>query len=124
MFIGAHVSTSGGMGNAPRNGISLGCEAIQVFTRNQMQWRPKPLSKEEAQSFRRVFQESGLAMAISHSSYLINLGSPNESKRVQSKLAFEDEIDRCEQLRIPCLVFHPGAHMGAGVREGDRKSVV
>lgn len=118
MSIGAHVSTAGGMGNAPENGVRLGCECIQVFTRNQMQWRPKALSEEEIKSYHRAFRDSGLEVALSHSSYLINLGSPDESKLVQSRASFEDEIDRCEQLGIPYLVFHPGAHMGAGVRAG------
>jgi deoxyribonuclease-4 len=116
--IGAHVSTAGGMRNAPENGVRLGCECIQVFTRNQMQWCPKPLSEEEIRSYHGAFRESGLELALSHSSYLINLGSPDESKLVQSRVAFIDEIDRCEQLGIPYLVFHPGAHMGAGVRAG------
>ena len=123
MFLGAHVSTSGGIRNAPQNGVRLGCEAIQVFTRNQMQWHPKPLLEEEIQSYRQAFLESHLEVALSHSSYLINLASPQESKLVQSQRAFRDEIDRCEQLGIPNLVFHPGAHMGAGVKAGLRSII-
>lgn len=123
VFIGAHVSTSGGMGNAPENGVRLGCEAIQVFTRNQMQWRPKPLSEQEIERYRQAFRESGLKAAFSHSSYLINLASPQDSKRVQSQMAFQDEIDRCVQLGIPSLVFHPGAHLGTGVKAGLRTIV-
>src|SRR6185436_1678377 len=74
-LLGAHVSTSGGVDKAPGNGKSLGCEAIQVFTRNQMQWRARPLSKPETAAFRNGLKECGIRATVSHDSYLINLGS-------------------------------------------------
>ena len=118
MYLGAHVSTSGGIDRAPANGVHLGCEAIQVFTKNQMQWRAKPLSTGEITAYKNAFSGSGIFVAVSHDSYLINLGSPEEAKLMQSIASFEDEIERCELLGIPCLVFHPGSHMGAGETAG------
>jgi deoxyribonuclease IV len=120
MYLGAHVSTSGGVDNAPDNGVQLGCEAIQVFTKNQMQWRAKPLAKDEIASYQAKFKASGLRSAVSHDSYLINLCSPDEGKLKQSIESFSDEIERCELLDIPYLVFHPGSHMGEGESVGLR----
>lgn len=120
MYLGAHVSTSGGVVNAPDNGVQLGCEAIQVFTKNQMQWRAKPLTKDEIASYRAKFKAAGLRSAVSHDSYLINLCSPDAAKLKQSIDSFADEIERCEMLAIPYLVFHPGSHMGTGEQTGLR----
>ena len=121
MFFGAHVSTSGGMEKAPQNGLSLGCEAIQVFTKNQMQWKAKPLSSEDIARYKTTFKQSGLHVAVSHDSYLINLGSPQDSTLKQSLDAFVDELERCEQLGIPYLVFHPGSHVGSGEKTGLKR---
>lgn len=118
MYLGAHVSTSGGVNKAPANGVQLGCEAIQIFTKNQMQWRAKPFTPSEIESYREEFEKSDLQIAVSHDSYLINLGSPEEAKLAQSFSSFEDEVERCEQLGIPYLVFHPGSHVGAGEKLG------
>lgn len=118
MLLGAHVSTSGGVEKAPGNGVQLGCEAIQVFTKNQMQWRAKPLQPAEIEAYKTAFKNSGIQSAVSHDSYLINLGSPEEDKLKQSLAAFEDEVERCELLGIPFLVFHPGSHMGSGEKTG------
>lgn len=113
-LLGAHVSTSGGVDKAPGNGKSIGCEAIQVFTRNQMQWRARPLSEPEIAAFRVRVKECRIQMTVSHDSYLINLGSHEPVTLQKSLDAFADEIERCEQLGIPFLVFHPGSHVGAG----------
>jgi len=118
MYIGAHVSTNGGVDKAPSNGVQLGCEAIQVFTKNQMQWRAKPLTPSEVDAYKNEFKKSGIQVAVSHDSYLINLGSPEEAKLHQSLVSFEDEVERCEQLGIPFLVFHPGSHVGSGEKAG------
>jgi len=117
-LLGAHVSTSGGVDKAPGNGKSLGCEAIQVFTRNQMQWRARPLSEPDIVAFRSGLRECGIQVAVSHDSYLINLGSHEPVTLQKSLDAFADEIERCEQLGIPFLVFHPGSHVGAGEAAG------
>ena len=117
-LLGAHVSTSGGVDKAPANGKGLGCDAIQVFTRNQMQWRARPLSALEIAGFREGLKECGIQTTVSHDSYLINLGSHEPVVLQKSLDAFADEIERCEQLGIPFLVFHPGSHVGAGEAAG------
>ena len=117
-LLGAHVSTSGGVDKAPANGKGLGCDAIQVFTRNQMQWRARPLSELEIAGFREGLKECGIRATVSHDSYLINLGSHEPVTLQKSLEAFADEIERCEQLGISFLVFHPGSHVGSGEAAG------
>lgn len=121
MLLGAHVSTSGGVGKAPANGHNLGCEAIQVFTRNQMQWTARALSAKEIAEFRRGLLDYRIKMVVAHDSYLINLGSPNGEILKKSLGAFADEVERCEQLGIPYLVFHPGSHVGSGETAGLKR---
>jgi deoxyribonuclease IV len=113
-LLGAHVSVAGGAFNAPHRGKAIHCESIQIFTRNQTQWKSKPLSAEDISSFHQAVAETGIGPVLAHDSYLINLGNPDEVKWRQSRDAFQDEIHRAEQLGIDYLVFHPGAHMGAG----------
>jgi deoxyribonuclease IV len=122
-LLGAHVSTSGGVDKAPGNGKSLGCEAIQVFTRNQMQWRARALSAVEAVGFGEGIKECGIQATVSHDSYLINLGSHEPVTLQKSLEAFADEIERCEQLGIPFLVFHPGSHVGVGEVAGLQRII-
>jgi len=78
LYIGAHVPVTGGLFNAPRNGVAVGAEAIQIFTRNQMQWRCRPLEDAECGAFREALSKSGVRIALSHGSYLVNLASPVE----------------------------------------------
>lgn len=119
MLLGAHVSTAGGMPNAIQAGLDLGCEAIQVFTRNQRQWTPRPLDPEGTRRFRDRGREAGyLKSAVSHASYLINLCAVDGTVLERSRAALTDEIRRCAALRIPHLCVHPGAHMGAGEQAG------
>ena len=117
-LLGAHVSTSGGVDKAPANGKGLGCDAIQVFTRNQMQWRARPLSELEIAGFREGLKDCRIQTTVSHDSYLINLGSHEPVTLQKSLEAFADEIERCEQLGISFLVFHPGSHVGSGEAAG------
>jgi deoxyribonuclease IV len=121
MLLGAHVSISGGVDKAPENGHTLGCQAIQVFTRNQMQWKAPPLSSEVIACFRKNLSDRRIEAVVCHDSYLINLGSPEALVLQKSRAAFAEEIERCEQLGIPYLVFHPGAHVGSGETEGIRR---
>lgn len=119
MLLGAHVSTAGGMRNAVPQGKQLGCEAIQVFTRNQRQWAGKPLDPEDVAAFRATAAEAGfLATALSHASYLINLAAPDPAILEKSIRAFVDEIERCAALGIPYLAVHPGSHLGQGEARG------
>ena len=118
MFLGAHVPTTGGLAKAPVHATAVGADAIQIFTRNQMQWRCKPLGEEEPFAFREAMKTSGVRVVLSHGSYLVNLASPNEDFLTKSRECFQLEMERCQALGIPYLVFHPGAHMDRGEKEG------
>lgn len=114
MLIGAHVSTGGGVQNAPVNGEEIEAETIQVFSKNQRQWKAKPYTDEQVEGFHAGCEERGYNKVVVHASYLINLGSPKDEMHKKSLVAFADEMQRCHTLKIPYLVFHPGAHTGSG----------
>jgi len=119
MRLGAHTSTAGGMVNAVRQGRELECCAIQVFTRNQRQWEPKPLDDGAIAEFRAEAKEAGYQRdAVSHASYLINLCATDPAILKRSRTAFEDEMRRCAALGIPYLCVHPGSHLGEGEDAG------
>jgi deoxyribonuclease-4 len=118
MHLGAHVPITGGVFNAPGHGQAIGAEAIQIFTRNQMQWACRPLGPEEAARFREAVTKSGVRRVLTHGSYLMNLASPNPEFLAKSRDCLVTEIERCHQLGIPYVVLHPGAHMGQGEDEG------
>ncbi len=117
MNFGAHVSVAGGVDKAPARGEKLDCKSIQIFTKNQMQWEAAPLENRAIQNFRENVEKYHIDTVVTHASYLINLGSPEEEKLEKSRQAFLEEIQRCHQLNIPYLVVHPGAHMGSGESE-------
>lgn len=119
-LLGAHVPTAGGLHHAPAHGRDIGATAIQVFTRNQRQWAARPLADEETGAFRSAVEASGVRAVMSHASYLINLASPDAALSERGREAFRTEMARCHALGIPSLVFHPGAHLGAGVEAGLR----
>lgn len=121
MLLGAHVSIKGGVQNAPQNGVNLGCDVIQMFSKNQRQWASKPLSKGELEGFRENYRAAKLRGVVVHDSYLINFGAPDETIWSKSKAAFLDEVRRCDALGIPDLVFHPGSHLGRGVEWGAQR---
>lgn len=112
-FIGAHVSASGGVENAPVNAHKIGAKAFALFTKNQKQWFSKDLTEENINGFRANCEKFGFTSEhiIPHDSYLINLGNPVEENLKKSRTAFLDEMRRCEQLGISLLNFHPGAHL-------------
>ncbi len=116
--LGAHVSAAGGPQRAPERGQEIGCDCIQVFTRNQRSWKVKPITTEEATAFRQAREQYGIGAVMSHASYLINLASPDADKHTKSADALAAELERCHQLGIEYLNFHPGAHMQAGVDAG------
>ena len=118
MYLGAHVPVTGGIQNAPGNGVAVGAEAIQIFTRNQMQWKCRPLSDLECGSFKDALAKSDVKVAMAHGSYLVNLASPVPDFLTKSRECFLTEMRRCHALGIPYLVFHPGAHMGRGEEAG------
>ena len=121
MRLGAHMSISGGVEKAVGRGQEVGCETMQIFTKNSNQWRAKPLTPAEVKGFRDGCELAGIAPVIAHSAYLINLAAPDEALYEKSIRAFLDELQRCELLGIPYLVVHPGAHMGTGEEQGLRR---
>ncbi|MGL6179709.1 MAG: deoxyribonuclease IV [Tannerellaceae bacterium] len=112
-YIGAHVSASGGVENAPLNAAAIGAKAFALFTKNQKQWKAAPLTQKSIKAFKdncEKFQFSP-AQILPHDSYLINLGHPEEEGLTKSRDAFLDEMQRCEQLGLDRLNFHPGSHL-------------
>lgn len=118
--IGAHVSVSGGVENAPRNAHKIGATAFALFTKNQRQWFAPPLSEAVCTEFKRLCTEYGYSpcQILPHDSYLINLGSPDVEGLKKSRESFRDELIRCEQLGLDRLNFHPGSHLGQ-ISESD-----
>ncbi len=112
-FVGAHVSASGGVFNAPLNAMKIRAKAFALFTKNQRQWVAKPFSKEIIDKFKMNLEKSAISpkYILPHDSYLINLGSPDGEKLQKSRDAFIDEIRRCEELGLELLNFHPGSHL-------------
>ncbi|HOG75593.1 MAG TPA: deoxyribonuclease IV [Candidatus Marinimicrobia bacterium] len=120
-YLGCHVSIENSLEKAPERGRELGCDAIQIFTSNQMQWKGVPVADETAEKFLNYQAKHKIAMVIAHDSYLVNLASPEPVKLAMSRKAFIEEIRRSQALKIPYIVFHPGSHMGAGVDFALRK---
>ncbi len=112
-YIGAHVSASGGVENAPVNAHNIGAKAFAFFTKNQRQWVAAPLTKKSIELFKQRCEELGFSPdhILPHDSYLINLGHPEEEGLTKSRNAFLDEMQRCEQLGLNRLNFHPGSHL-------------
>ena len=112
-YIGAHVSAAGGVENAPLNAHKIGATAFALFTKNQKQWIAPPLSEKSIELFKQRCEEYGFKAAhiLPHDSYLINLGSPEAEPLAKSRAAFLDEMQRCEQLGLDRLNFHPGSHL-------------
>ncbi len=112
-FVGAHVSTSGGVFNAPLNAASIKAKAFALFTKNQRRWNAKPLTESEIKKFKENLKKVGINVnhVLPHDSYLINLGHPEKEKRRKSIEAFIDEVKRCYQLGLKYLNFHPGSHL-------------
>jgi len=120
--IGAHVSVAGGVENAPQNAMRLRCEAIQIFTRSQRQWRAPPLSDTSRSRFRTHLDASGVKGAIAHASYLFNLAGDGATLTL-TRAGLLDEWDRAEALGLEGIVIHPGAHLGLGVEAGVERVI-
>lgn len=112
-YIGAHVSASGGVENAPVNAHQIGAKAFALFTKNQRQWSAAPLTKGSITLFKQRCEEYGYSAAqiLPHDSYLINLGNPEKEALEKSRNAFLDEMQRCELLGLDRLNFHPGSSL-------------
>ncbi|MFN0157301.1 MAG: deoxyribonuclease IV [Bacteroidota bacterium] len=118
LLLGAHMSTVGGVHTALERGTRIGCTTMQVFVKNNNQWHGKPLTDEDVASYKSAGAKASIAPVIAHAAYLINMCATNPATLKQSRLAFADELTRCEAFGIKALVFHPGAHVGAGEDEG------
>jgi deoxyribonuclease-4 len=119
-YIGAHVSASGGVENAPVNANAIGAKAFALFTKNQRQWFSNPLSKASIKAFRENCEKYDYKpfQILPHDSYLINLGHPEDEPLKKSRDSFLDEMQRCELLGLDRLNFHPGSHLNAiGIEE-------
>lgn len=114
-YVGAHVSASGGVENAPVNAKEIGARAFALFTKNQRQWFSNPLSLASIKAFRENCEKYDYKpfQILPHDSYLINLGHPEKEPLEKSRASFLDEMQRCEQLGLDRLNFHPGSHLKA-----------
>jgi len=115
---GAHQSIADGVDRAVIRGHQATCDTIQIFSKSSHQWRARRLPKSEIDRYFERIDETGVTVACSHVSYLINLASPQRGLNRKSYLSFRGEVKRCNRLQIPNLVFHPGAHVGSGPESG------
>jgi deoxyribonuclease-4 len=116
--VGAHCSIAGGHDKALELGKELGCEVVQIFTKNNMQWSAKAIEQTTLSNFSRAKKKTGINRIFAHAGYLINLASVDRGNLQKSQKALLDELERCSLLGLPFIVLHPGAHMGAGERKG------
>ncbi len=120
-MVGAHMSIAGSFLNAVRAAERYNCTALQIFTKNQRQWKARPITESEAASFRQASTKAGLASVVAHATYLINLASPKADVFDKSLATFIEELKRSELLGASHLVFHPGSHLGTGEKAGLQK---
>jgi deoxyribonuclease-4 len=121
MLLGAHMSIAGGVDKSLIRGASIGCQAIQIFLKNNTQWVGRPYTEEERRIFFRFKRRYKIGIVFAHDCYLVNLASADSEIRRKSLLALEDECIRAEQLGLPFLVIHPGSHLGQGEKLGLRQ---
>jgi deoxyribonuclease-4 len=123
ILLGAHMSIGGGVHRAIERSRSIQCTAMQIFVKNNMQWFARPLLREEISAFLDHAQRAELHAAFAHANYLINLAATNPQFHANSLRALSEELVRADQLELPFLVLHPGAHLGAGEDAGLAKIV-
>ena len=121
LLIGAHMSISGGVFNAILAGEELGCTTIQIFTKNNNQWKTRELSQTEVNQFFQDQERTKISPIVGHNGYLINLASPKDDVFTLSKESMLVELQRAERLGLPYLVMHPGSHLATGEKEGLKK---
>jgi deoxyribonuclease IV len=122
-LLGAHVSTAGGVARAIDRASTIGCTAMQIFVKNNMQWFAKPLDSAEVRAFCEHPLRNTLRSVFGHSGYLINLAASDPGFHELSMRSLREELERADLLGLPFLVLHPGAHMGQGVEAGLEKVV-
>jgi deoxyribonuclease-4 len=123
LLLGAHMSIGGGVHTAIERGRSINCTAIQMFVKNNMQWFARPLTHDEIRAFVEHRQRGELLSIFAHANYLINLAATNPQFHANSMRSLSEELIRADQLELPFLVMHPGAHLGAGEDAGLEKIV-
>src|ERR1700731_1818302 len=123
LLLGAHMSIGGGVHTAIERGRSINCTAIQMFVKNNMQWFARPLTHDEIRAFVEHRQRGELLSIFAHANYLINLAATNRQFHANSLRALSEELIRANQLELPFLVLHPGAHLGAGEEAGLDKVI-
>jgi deoxyribonuclease-4 len=123
VLLGAHMSIAGGLHGAIERACSIHCTAMQIFVKNNMQWFARPLTRGEIRAFLNHAQRCQLAALFAHANYLINLAATNPQFHANSIKALTEELTRADQLELPFLVVHPGAHMGAGEEAGMRQII-
>ena len=123
LLLGAHMSIGGGVYTSIERARSISCTAMQIFVKNNMQWFARPLTRDEISSFLNHAQRTELLSVFAHANYLINLAATNPQFHANSIRALAEELTRADQLELPFLVLHPGAHLGAGEEAGLQKIV-
>jgi deoxyribonuclease-4 len=123
IVLGAHTSIRGGVSMAIERARSIQCTAMQMFVKNNMQWFARPLTSEEIRAFLNHVQRGELLSVFAHANYLINLAATNPQFHANSIRALAEELVRADQLELPFLVLHPGAHLGAGEEAGLEKII-
>jgi deoxyribonuclease-4 len=118
VLLGAHMSIGGGVHTAIERACSIGCTAMQIFVKNNMQWFARPLTRPEIGAFLKHTRRRELLSVFAHANYLINLAATNPQFHANSLRALSEELIRADQLKLPFLVLHPGAHLGAGEEAG------
>ncbi len=118
MWLGAHLGIAGGFAEAVDDAGRLGAECMQVFAKSPQMWAGPPISDEAAQRFRTAIAASAVRATAVHHGYLLNLASPKPEMLARSRTAFRDEVGRADRLGVDALIFHPGAHLGAGPAAG------
>jgi deoxyribonuclease-4 len=123
LLLGAHMSIAGGAQMSIQRARSIGCTAMQIFVKNNMQWFARPLTRQEIRGFLKHSQRRELLSIFAHANYLINLAATNPQFHANSLRALSEELIRADQLKLPFLVLHPGAHLGEGEEAGLEKII-
>ena len=118
LMLGAHMSIAGGVSRALDRASSIGCNALQIFTKNNRQWKGPAIDHDDVARWHEEMPAQKLRYAVSHASYLINLASPKDPLWEKSQNAHQDELQRAHAYGVPHVVLHPGAHVGSGEDAG------
>lgn len=114
MRLGVHVSVAGGVDLAIERGVALKCDSIQIFNKNNNQWKAFVITEDVVARYKQNLKNCTIHPVVSHASYLINLATSDQALWEKSRDSFAEELERCDRLAIPYLIVHPGSHMGAG----------